>query len=810
MSSSETHRIAKAFLASLTEGIVELTSDWRALRLPDLSIEGELEGHLELERLPASDFAWESRYFIDGQGQAAFVLDPSLYSSIDYEKIGVYVAGPFNDWQEAVGQKAWQLEPETIDGKQALVLRCPVAILGKGAAPFKFVTEEHHWLPVDSDAPNVNDDGSGNSNYVFSEKRSGRHRFGFALKRAADLSEDHYLIYHGRIHSQRAYLEPGPFFYQLKSDKELGAIVRDGETVFRLFAPRAKWVKLGLFAPGETEASIGWVLMERSEDFVWETTVSKELAGAYYWFRLDGPAGLCSLFDPDFKILDPYAKAAVGRAGPGIVVDERQWNLLPPFRPVAWQDLVVMEAHVRDLVAGLPEFRELSRPLGFADLEAYAKSEAFYPKALGANALELQPVQENDSESYGEYHWGYMTANFFSPASSYASDPVSGSQVEEFRALVAQLHESGMAVILDVVYNHVGEPAHLMYIDKLYYFHLETDGEPVNWSGCGNDLRCDAPMARRIIVESLKHFALFYGVDGFRFDLADLVGKPVLQEIERELKAVKPEIILIAEPWSFRGHIGRDLRDTGFASWNDGYRESLKEYVNGEASADTLAYYIKGSAGEYASWPSQTVNYTESHDDRVWIDDITEHEDQNGSCPTINDLRRTQMMGAILMMSIGMPLLHAGQDFLFSKRGVQNTYQRGDLNALFYERRLEFASTSEYFRGWIEFRKSELGRLTRHFSRASDRFFEFLRPNEGNALVCIYNADRSRGPERLLFAVNPDLSPRLCFLGEWKGEWTQLADRDRFWGLDPAPLRNDLSGEIALPPLGCGLWVSSD
>ncbi|MGY8693536.1 MAG: alpha-amylase family glycosyl hydrolase, partial [Verrucomicrobiia bacterium] len=124
------------------------------------------------------------------------------------------------------------------------------------------VTEEHAWLPVDPEAPNVAHDGQGNSNYVFSDKRSGRHRFRFALQRPVDLSEVHYLIYHGRVHSQRAFLEPGPFFYELKSDKMLGAIVGDGETVFRLFAPRAKWVKVGFFMPGESEESISWVLME--------------------------------------------------------------------------------------------------------------------------------------------------------------------------------------------------------------------------------------------------------------------------------------------------------------------------------------------------------------------------------------------------------------------------------------------------------------------------------------------------------------------------------------------------------------------
>ncbi len=811
MSSHESHRIARAFLASPSEGVVELSHDWRALRPPRISLEGEFGGYLVLEPLPASDFASESRYFVDGSGLGVFVLDLEEFDWIDPDSDTVYVAGAFNGWQEAVGEEQWRMSLETIEGKRALVLRVPLeAVDIARTVPFKFVTGDHHWLPVDAEAPNSVMDDLGNCNYVFAAARSGRHRFRFALEEPLDLAKNHTLIYHSRIHEHRTRLDPGPFFLQLKSDKALGAIVEGDRTVFRLFAPRAEWVKVGVFGKDEMEADLEWIDMEPSEDFVWEVSISENLDGARYWFRLDGPDGECGVFDPNFKILDPYAKAALGREGPGVVVDLERFEPLDHYPVPQWQDLVILEAHTRDLVAGLPENAELDRPLGFPDLQAYVDRPDFYPATLGINALELQPVQENDSRSYGEYHWGYMTANFFAPASQYGSDPQNASQIEEFRSLVSSIHQRGMAVILDVVYNHVGEPAHLMYIDKLYYFHVEGDGALTNWSGCGNDLRCDAPMARRIIVESLKHLVLFYGVDGFRFDLADLVGKAALQEIERELKAVKPDVILIAEPWSFRGHIGRDLIDTGYASWNDGYREGIKSYVKGELSSGQLSHLLKGSPDDYADWPSQTVNYTESHDDRVWIDVITEQPEFDGTLPALNDIRRTHMMAALLMASIGMPMLHAGQDFLFSKGGVNNTYQRGDLNALDYGRRSEFALSSDYIRGWIAFRMSETGRLLRHYSRASDGFFEFDEQEGRNALAALYNADGSRGPRKLLFAVNPETEPLRMSLGDWSGAWTQLADHDRFWGEELEPLRVDLTDELLLPPLGTGLWISAD
>ena len=223
----------------------------------------------------------------------------------------------------------------------------------------------------------------------------------------------------------------------------------------------------------------------------------------------------------------------------------------------------------------------------------------------------------------------------------------------------------------------------------------------------------------------------------------------------------------------------------------------------------TIAFdFSKGSPGDYASWPAQTVNYTESHDDRTWIDAITEYPDNNGSDPSVSDQRRTRMMGAIMMMSIGIPMIHAGQDFLFSKNGVNNTYQRGDLNALDYERRIEYALTSDYFKDWISFRKSELGELVRHYSRASEGFFQFIKTEGRNALAAVFNADRSKGNARLLFAVNPEREPLRILLGNWEADWIQLADHDRFWGFEEKSLNNNLRFELTLPPLGTGLWVS--
>ena len=129
-------------------------------------------------------------------------------------------------------------------------------------------------------------------------------------------------------------------------------------------------------------------------------------------------------------------------------------------------------------------------------------------------------------------------------------------------------------------------------------------------------------MGRRLIIDSLKHLVETYDVDGFRFDLAELIGIEVLREIEVELKKVKPAIILIAEPWSFRGHIQDELQETGYASWNDGFRDCIAKYVKGEGNQDMIRHFVAGSPSS-TRFAAQTINYTESHDDHCWLDRIT-------------------------------------------------------------------------------------------------------------------------------------------------------------------------------------------
>lgn len=813
--SMHNQRIFQAWLTAPDSGIIELTRDWTAATLPPLAFGSGGPPFTALTRVADHTYGCESGYFVNGFGEIFFFLQLAHHPDIDPAATAVYLAGDFNGWQHTVGDPDWRLLPASLDGEAVLLFAAHAdRFFSQPPQRFKFVTGEHLWLPVPSQAPNAVRDDLGNYNYAIDPARTGRHLFRFTTAAPIDLAAALAVRWTDDASTEQAPLRPGEFFFQLKSHVPLGALldsrVDGGGTAFRLFAPRARAVRLHISNNLKKPAEAVGYDMDRRSDGAWEARLDGNLHGWYYWYTLDGPPNIFGRYDGNRRILDPYALAAVGPDGPGIVLDRARLDPADRgFRTPAWQDLVIAEAHVRDLATLAPVKVKPEERRGFTGLRKWVESPDFYLARLGVNAVELQPVQEFDSAAPEEYQWGYMPANWFAPASSYALAPERASQVRELQELVAAFHRRGMAVLFDVVYNHAGQPLHLMSIDKLYYFEQDGAGNLADWSACGNDVRTRAAMVRRLIIDSLTHFIEVYGADGFRFDLAELIGVEVLREIETALKRVKPEVVLIAEPWSFRGHIARDLRTTGFASWNDGYRNFLRDYVHGAGTREEFEYFLKGSPWLFAAWPAQTVNYTESHDDKTWIDTITENADGNGRHPTFNDRRRTHLMCAILMTSIGLPMLAAGQDFLRSKQGVTNTYRRGDLNALDYRRLYRFPSTHAYFAEWIAFRRSERGRLLRQYSRPTEGFFQFCFAPDSTAAAAIFNADQSQGSLRLLFAVNPTLQDVEIPLGEAaQAGWRQLADHEHFFSSGDHEPARPVEEALFMPALGCGLWMA--
>jgi pullulanase len=441
-----------------------------------------------LTKVPDYVYGCESAYFANKKGEIFFFLRADRHPQLVAAGVRVFLAGDFNGWQAAVGNDEWRLKPAKLAGDDVLLLSAKAErFYGHPPMRFKFVTGEHQWQDVPAGAPNAVRDEGGNVNYVVDPSRTGQHLYQFTMLEPVNLAAGWTVTWQG---GEGVPLRPGEYFYQLESKVSLGAIARGGETVFRIFAPRAKRVELSVCERLSHQAAPHRYQLVKREDHVWEVTLTENLHGWYYWYQIDGPKDALGLFDPEKRILDPYALATFDREGPGIVLDRSQ--IAAPdrsFKTPAWQDLVIAEVHVRDLVALAPIKLRPEERLGFSGLKKWVESPEFYLSNLGVNCVELQPIQEADNRFREEYQWGYMTANYFAPASAFSLVPEKASGIREFQELVAAFHKRGMAVILDVVYNHVGEPPHLLFVDKLYYFDVGADGALSNWSGCGNDLR---------------------------------------------------------------------------------------------------------------------------------------------------------------------------------------------------------------------------------------------------------------------------------------------------------------------------------
>lgn len=747
------------------------------------------------------EFADYTSYFIT-DGTVHFFLNSANFHNVAKHCRGeFYLCGNFNGWQDAIGKEEWLLKKGSSEFEYELEV--PISKFGdlRKKFLFKFANKDGRWFHPRADAPNLEYDASGNANLRFLFSRTHRNFVLVQSPKACDLRENSYVV--NEATSTKLRIDDAELLLELNYATKMGVQVVDGKTKFNFFAPRADFVELLIRdLPTDTPRQYA---MQTNDGALWSLTFDENLAGKFYTYKVSGRnLNASTSFDFSREIIDPYAEMLTSANGVGQIVDERSAPRAKiAFTPPSWQDLSIMEIHVRDVLKNAPETITEREKLGFKGITKWLNSDDCYLLKTNANAVELQPIQEFDNKNIGDYHWGYMPVNWFAPASAYASNFM--TQAEDFAEMVDAFHNKNLAVILDVVYNHVGEPNHLIAIDKEYYFNTTKDFALTNFSGCGNDFRADTPMSKKLIIESLKHFVLRYNVDGFRFDLAELIGFDVLSEIEVELKKVKPSIILIAEPWSFRGNISGALFDSGFAYWNDGFREFMLSYAMGNGNADGFCYYISGSQNYYASWPAQTVNYIESHDDFCMLDRISSTPEN----PSLAEIKTYKMCVALILSSIGIPMLAEGVDLLRTKQGVQNTYLRGDLNALNYARANEYTGLRSWVREFLAFRKSEKSKALRLANRYSKEYVKFFRVENSNSAGVLFNADLSEDAKQIFVAFNPSKSfVDMQIEGLNLSEFYQIADISRFnqKGLTDANYFD--KNFLSLPPKSFALFVS--
>ncbi|NOY57634.1 MAG: pullulanase, partial [Calditrichaeota bacterium] len=393
------------------------------------------------------------------------------------------------------------------------------------------------------------------------------------------------------------------------SEKKLGCTWDSEHTTFRLFAPCATEVTCVLFEKYTDKAGNEYP-MQRDKDGVWELFLPGYYFGMTYGYKVAGPAGDNEMFDPTKLVADPYSQAVVTKneylhRGKTLISKPLDYDWEGDgFVNYDHEDLIIYECHVRDMTAHSSSGVSAELRGSYKGLIRHGKRGGIdYIKSLGVNAVEFLPVQDfanieipynksvngviNTWNPYARNHWGYMTSYFFAPESYYASGNTlqpggycgtDGRQVSEFKDVVKAFHREGIAVIMDVVYNHVSQYDQNCFklIDKKYYFRLHDDGAFCSYSGCGNDLKTERPMVRRLIIDSIKFWMQEYHIDGFRFDLAAMIDWETIDAITREARKINPNVILIAEPWGGGKYAPAEFSQHDWAAWNDQFRNGVK------------------------------------------------------------------------------------------------------------------------------------------------------------------------------------------------------------------------------------------
>jgi pullulanase len=500
--------------------------------------------------------------------------------------------------------------------------------------------------------------------------------------------------------------------------KGLGALYTRQATTFRVFAPTAKAVGVVLYDAASGDAGRRVRPLWQQSNGLWDAAVKGELRGKFYTYLLDAN-------DPKHarEVLDPYAVNSVanssrGRITPMTAAPEAGPPLDSPT------DAIIYEMHVRDFtVAPTSGVKNAGLYLGWTEPGTRLPDNSQIQTALdhltelGVTHVQLMPAQdfEND-EASRNYNWGYITSAFFSPEGMFASEPNNSSRVRELKALVSALHARGIGVIMDVVYNHTSGNASLMSIAPEYYYRHNPDGGFANGSGCGNEVKSEAPMARRLIIDSLKFWVKEYGFDGFRFDLMALIDQETMRQAERELRAINPGIVLYGEPWTGGNTPLQQKTDKGAlrqvpaGAFNDDFRNALK----GQPEGNEPGWIQNGSkrdalkaamlVSDWFASPAQSLNYMTCHDNLVLWDKLVE------SMPNADDALRieTMKLGYLaLFTSQGVPFFHGGEEFARSKGGNHNSYEAPDaVNQVDWALKKEHLDLFHYVRDLIALRKA--------------------------------------------------------------------------------------------------------
>jgi pullulanase len=537
-----------------------------------------------------------------------------------------------------------------------------------------------------------------------------------------------------------------------KTDLQIGAVVRTKEfddrfyydgplgmkykkerTAFRIWAPTATHVQLKLYTPEHVEMKP--LNMVREDNGTWSVEVEGDLDHYRYSFAV------CVNFEWRESV-DPYAVSVTANGKLGVIIDLEKTitknPILPPLlSPV---DAIIYETHIRDFTIHQNSgVKNKGTYLGVAELQTKGKNNGLtglsYVKSLGITHIQFLPFHDFEGvDELGDkqdYNWGYNPLHFNVPEGSYSSNPEDPyARIIELKNMIAAIHEQGIRIIMDVVYNHVHirEESSFEKIVPGYYFRYYEDGSPANGTGVGNDFATERQMARKFVLDSIIYWTKEYHIDGFRFDLMGIFDIETMSMIREKLDQIDKNILTIGEGWDLNTPIPMEekaairnqkklprigqfndwfrdaikgstfnLHDRGYALGNGHYYEAAKQVIGGSIGID------RTQAGLFME-PDQSVNYVECHDNHTFWDKMSVCSSDE---PIEVRKLRQRLATTIVLLSQGIPFLNSGQEFFRTKQGVGNSYRSPDqINELNWDHLEENKEHVEYIKGIIDIRKS--------------------------------------------------------------------------------------------------------
>ena len=504
-------------------------------------------------------------------------------------------------------------------------------------------------------------------------------------------------------------------------------------TTFKLFAPsEARRVQLRLYKDGDSQKAMKTVKLQKTGQDLWTATVKGDLKDRFYTF--DMGRGECP---------GVFAKAVGVNGRKGCILDLKDtdpegWT--EDRRPVTKSpaDLVIYEMHHRDFSIAR---KDAAHPGKFLALtEPWAISHL---KELGVNAIHILPSYDYGSVDEtrladNKYNWGYDPVNYNVPEGSYSTDPYQPEvRIREFKQMVKALHDAGIRVILDVVYNHTYDIEHSNF-QRTYpdYFYRKTaDGQYSNGSGCGNETASDKPMMRQFMLESVKYWINEYHIDGFRFDLMGVHDIETMNQIRQMVDSIDPTIFIYGEGWSAGacaypqeqlGMKANIYKMPGIAAFSDEIRDALRGpfsddtvtgWIGGKDETESIKFGIAGAIAHpqvdmtkvnysqkpWALEPTQMISYVSCHDDMCLTDRL------RASIPGITEeelIRLDLLAQTAVFTSQGVPFMLSGEELLRDKKGVHNSFESPDsINHLDWNNLQRYPQVFQYYKGLIQLRK---------------------------------------------------------------------------------------------------------